>query len=117
MTDHRKKPRYHGAGKNDLVNYVKANVNEQRYADSLGTGVEPEYLSSDDSNKLVDAVLQGIVEMTTQHGKLSIRELGNFRLITRAPREVKGYGDKPVSVPAYETLAFTASKLLRRTAQ
>lgn len=67
---------------------------------------------------LVDAVLQGIVELATASRGLTIHEFGRFEIRERKQRlNTSSISGKPSLIPARTSLAFVASPALVQIAE
>lgn len=86
----------------DLVAYV-----------AIKTGTTQEL-----AHELVTTALQGIMQLTTDFGQLSIRDFGKFELRTRAARTHPNPIDgQTTQIPAKVLVCFTTSRRLVRKLQ
>lgn len=67
------------------------------------------------AKKLVEDTLQGIVQLSTDKNKLTLREFGRFEIRTRKARiNAHPIQGEPTTIPAREILHFTPSALLAK---
>lgn len=93
----------------DLIHhvYVEMNTNDD--------GEKARSVTKAEAKRMVEATLQGIVQLATDKQKLTLREFGRFELRMRKARiNSKPIQGKPTTIPAREILHFTPSTLLTK---
>lgn len=93
----------------DLIQHVYDVMN------TTETGEKANFMTKAETKMVVEATLQGIVQLSTDKQKLTLREFGRFEIRMRKARiNSRPIQGEPSTIPAREILHFTPSTLLTK---